>query len=189
MRILLNSLIVFAFIVADQISKWFVTEHILRAQHIADGAKGMEQPMALFEWMGSAPERLSFTQVPVTDFFNWVMVWNRGISFGLFNNGSDYGAIILTILSLVIVGAFIMWLRKIDNCWQRAGILMVIGGALGNVIDRLRFGAVADFIDIHVMGYHWPAFNVADSLICVGVCILLIYAVFFEKEPQGEAQE
>ncbi len=116
--------------------------------------------------------------IVVTPFFNLVAVWNYGVSFGMFNTREPAGAWILTGVALAIVVALFIWLRKVTVRPVAAAIGMVIGGALGNVIDRIREGAVFDFADFHVAGWHWPAFNVADSAITVGVLILLIDALF-----------
>lgn len=122
----------------------------------------------------------------VTDFFNLVLVWNRGISFGVFSNHPEYMPWILTASALMIMVALLVWLRKVTR-WQTALALgLVLGGALGNVIDRIRFGAVVDFLDFHAMGYHWPAFNIADSVIFIGVAILLIETIVEPTKAKGE---
>lgn len=123
--------------------------------------------------LGPAPNAIA-----ITPFFNLVSVWNYGISFGLFNVGSAAAAYILVALALAIAGALAAWLRRTDRGLVAAALGLVIGGALGNIVDRLRFGAVFDFLDFHLWGWHWPAFNVADSAISVGVVLLLIDALF-----------
>lgn len=120
--------------------------------------------------------------IPVTPFFNLVMGWNRGISFGLFDGDSAVTVWILPLVALAIVAALVVWLRRVQGAWLASAIGLVIGGALGNVVDRLRFGAVADFLDFHVAGYHWPAFNVADSGITVGVTMLVLDSLFLGGE-------
>ena len=121
--------------------------------------------------------------IPVTPFFNLVMGWNRGISFGLFDGDSAINAWILPLVALAIVAALVVWLRRVQGVWLASAIGLVIGGALGNVVDRLRHdGAVADFLDFHVAGYHWPAFNVADSGITVGVTMLVLDSLFLGGE-------
>ncbi len=120
--------------------------------------------------------------IPVTPFFNLVMGWNRGISFGLFDGDSAVNVWILPLVALAIVAALVVWLRRVQGVWLASAIGLVIGGALGNVVDRLRFGAVADFLDFHVAGYHWPAFNVADSGITVGVAMLVLDSLFMGAE-------
>lgn len=133
----------------DQLSKWILLEKV-----------GM----------------LTRPPMEITPFFNLAMVWNRGISFGMF---SDYNQpFILIFLSLAITAVLLKWLHKADSRFLAAALGITIGGALGNVVDRLRFGAVADFFDFHLMGYHWPAFNVADSCIFIGVVILCLESMF-----------
>ena len=118
--------------------------------------------------------------VVVTGFFNLVLVWNRGVSFGMFNMESAWGPIILTGVALIICACLVIWLWRVEHRLLAVAIGFVLGGALGNVIDRLRFGAVVDFLDFHAFGEHWPAFNVADSAITIGVALLL-YDSLFEK--------
>lgn len=125
--------------------------------------------------------------IDVLPFFSLVTVWNYGISFGMFNTGSASGSIIFVGLALVIVVALLIWLRSVTSPLVAAALGMVIGGAIGNIIDRLRFGAVFDFLDFHVAGWHWPAFNVADSAICVGVFLLCIDALFLTSGSAKKA--
>ncbi len=120
--------------------------------------------------------------IEVTPFFNLVAVWNYGVSFGLFNTGSPGAAWVLAALALGVVGALGLWLRRAEGRAVAAALGLVIGGAIGNVIDRLRFGAVFDFLDVHARGWHWPAFNVADSAIFLGVAVLVIDALFAGPE-------
>lgn len=112
----------------------------------------------------------------VTSFFNIVMVWNRGVSFGLFNAPDAHQAQrwILAVFALVAAIALFIWLRREPSPSLAVAVGLISGGALGNGIDRLRFGAVADFFDFHAFGWHWPAFNVADAAIVLGVAWLLI---------------
>ncbi|MEZ5918849.1 MAG: signal peptidase II [Alphaproteobacteria bacterium] len=161
-------------VIADQLSKWAVTEYMIRPLHGGT-------PVNLWDWITAAPPRLAYAQSELFPFFNIVMVWNKGVSFGLFNHDTDYGPLLLTALSLVISAIFLVWLFRTNSAVQLSGIGLVIGGAIGNVIDRLRFGAVIDFLDFHVAGWHWPAFNLADSSIVIGIFILILYAIFFEE--------
>ena len=135
----------------------------------------------LLDWMlARAPgERL----VPVTSFFNIVLVWNRGVSFGMFNNGDGrLNALAFSALAAAIVIGLLVWLRRTTQPLVVGGIGLVIGGAIGNVIDRLRFGAVVDFLDFHLAAWHWPAFNVADAAICVGVALIVIDGLLGRRE-------
>lgn len=111
--------------------------------------------------------------IEVTPFFNLVMVWNRGVSFGMFNSAGALAPWFLAGLALAVVVGLVIWLQRAEQVLTALGLGLIIGGALGNVIDRVRFGAVVDFLDVHALGYHWPAFNVADSGICVGAALLL----------------
>ncbi len=118
--------------------------------------------------------------IAVTGFFNLVMVWNRGVSFGMFNRPDihEYQPLILILVALVIVGVLVHWLRKAESRLEMWALALVIGGALGNVIDRAVYGAVADFFDVYVGNWHWPAFNIADSFICIGVFLLVTDGIF-----------
>ena len=113
--------------------------------------------------------------ITVSGFFNLVMVWNHGVSFGLFSEHRQ--PYVLIAVALAMVAFLLGWLRRAEDRWVAVAIGLVVGGALGNVIGRLRFGAVADFFDFHVMGFHWPAFNIADSCIFIGVVVLCIHSM------------
>jgi len=110
----------------------------------------------------------------VTPFFNLVLTGNRGMSFGLFNTNAAMNTAVFTILAAAIVVALLVWLRRAHNSLIRLALGMIIGGAIGNVIDRLIRGAVVDFLDFHVGTWHWFAFNLADAAICLGVIALLL---------------
>ena len=114
----------------------------------------------------------------ITPFFNIVLAWNRGISFGMFGNAGAYSVEILIGLTVVIAVALAVWLMRSETRMSAAALGLIIGGAVGNVIDRFRFGAVTDFLDVHVLGYHWPAFNVADSAIVIGAAPLIWESLF-----------
>lgn len=120
--------------------------------------------------------------------FNLVKAWNTGVSFSMFNDGGTLGIVILSTLALVIVAFLLKWLYGETNCWVRVSLGMIIGGAIGNVIDRISYGAVFDFLDFYWRDAHWPAFNVADSFICVGAMIIIIYSIFdnSKKTERGE---
>jgi signal peptidase II len=121
---------------------------------------------------------------PLAGFFNLVLVWNRGVSFGLFNNDAGINAIAFSVLAAAIIVALLWWLARVQSTFLALAIGLVIGGAIGNVIDRLRFGAVVDFLDFHLAGWHWPAFNVADSAICVGVAIIVLDGLLPRRETR-----
>lgn len=120
--------------------------------------------------------------IEVTGFFNMVVAWNFGVSFSMFYSQHDLMPFVLSLLAVGICGALLWWNRMNDRKLVAVATGMVIGGAIGNVIDRFRYGAVADFLDFHVAGWHWPAFNVADCCIVVGVGLLLIDGLFSGDE-------
>lgn len=122
--------------------------------------------------------------IEVTPFFNWVRAWNTGVSFSMFNDYGSAGAIMLSVVAGVIVIALIVWLKNERDRLAQAALGMVIGGAIGNVIDRVRLGAVFDFLDFHIADSHWPAFNLADSFICAGAVILIIQSIFIKKKEK-----
>ena len=126
--------------------------------------------------------------IAVTSFFNLVLVWNTGVSFGMFRGLGGWGPWLLTGFAIVISVALVVWLMRETRPLTRLALGLVLGGALGNVVDRLRFGAVVDFLDFHAMGYHWPAFNVADSSIVVGVSLLIIEGMRPSREAGNEVR-
>lgn len=122
--------------------------------------------------------------IEVTPFFNWVRAWNTGVSFSMFNNYGNLGTILLSVVAGAIIAALLVWLKGEKNRLTQAALGMIIGGAIGNVIDRIRLGAVFDFLDFHIMDNHWPAFNLADSFICIGAVILIAQSIFVKKEEK-----
>jgi signal peptidase II len=162
----------------DQYTKWLVMETMLRT----DGANPAfgdwfftPQPLGMF-----IDQRETYNNIEITGFLNFVMVWNEGISFGLFDNNDDNMAggnglsIVFIGLALIISILMIIWLALARGRLLAWALALIVGGAIGNVIDRIRFGAVADFVDVHVAGWHWPAFNLADTSIAIGALLLVI---------------
>ena len=122
--------------------------------------------------------------VPVLDgFFRLVIVWNTGVSFGILGGDRSLPPWTLSAVAVAVCVGLFAWLRRTDRPFTGWGIGLVMGGAIGNVIDRARWGAVFDFADFHVREWHWPAFNVADSAIVVGVGLLLLDSLIGEKKP------
>ena len=144
--------LVLAAIVAllDQASKWFVLLVVM-------------QPPRIIE---------------VAPFFNLVLVYNRGISFGLFGGDASLSRWVLIGLALVIIAMLGIWLLGAETPSVAVGISLVIGGASSNVVDRLIHPGVVDFLDVHLSNLHWPAFNIADAAIVVGVALLLYDGLF-----------
>lgn len=150
-------------VVLDQLSKSWVVAYF-------DAASAGPSPVT------PVPQRL------VTPFFNLVLTWNRGMSFGLFNRDSAWNAALFSVVAAVIVTALMIWLWRTESALVAAGIGLVAGGAVGNVIDRLRLGAVIDFLDFHWTDWHFATFNLADSAITTGVVFLLLDALLNRRE-------
>ena len=156
MKFFAFSLVVFWFAL-DQAAKWWILEYV------------MNPPRA----------------VPVTPFFDLVLGWNRGISFGMLG-GRELPPWTLALLSTAIATGFVIWLLRSDNRIVATGLALIIGGALGNALDRMRHGAVTDFLDFHLAGWHWPAFNLADVGVVVGAALLIVDS--FVRRDQDATQ-
>ncbi len=120
------------------------------------------------------------THIKKTSFFNIVLVYNRGISFGVFNDVDFMRNIIFCMISFI--SAFVMYLSwKSDKAIEIICFSFIFGGAIGNIIDRVLYGAVVDFLDFHLGQLHWPAFNVADSCVFIGTFGYLVADLFFTE--------
>ncbi|WP_301102196.1 signal peptidase II [Propionivibrio sp.] len=120
----------------------------------------------------------------VAPFFNWVLTFNRGAAFSVLSDAGGWQRWFFTALALGVSAWIVTLLRRHSSEFRLSlALTLILGGALGNVVDRLRFGAVVDFIQWHAAGYYWPAFNVADSAITVGA-ILLAWDQFATKPPR-----
>ena len=135
----------FLIAVADQASKWWILLDVMNPPRILD----------------------------VTPFFNIVLTFNRGVSFGLLGSDSPWAQPLLIALATGISVVLIFWIRQAETCFTARAAGVILGGAVGNVIDRLFHGGVVDFLDFHAYGTHFPAFNLADSAITCGVIFLL----------------
>ncbi len=133
-------------IILDQMTKWWILTSVM-----------------------TPPQR-----IPVTGILDLVLVYNRGVSFGLLGGAPSWATAALIVFALLLSMALCIWMWRADSLLLGTALGFVVGGALGNVIDRFLHGAVVDFLDFHAAGYHWPAFNVADSAITIGVVILII---------------
>lgn len=125
------------------------------------------------------PELSTSNAIEITSFFNIALVLNRGISFGMFSEHDQ--PLLLIAIALAIIAVLLRWLWKDSTIMLAIGVGMAIGGAIGNMIDRILYGAVVDFLDFYIGNLHWPAFNIADSFIFIGVVVLCVYSMFFEK--------
>ncbi len=120
--------------------------------------------------------------VPVLPFFNLVMAWNPGISYGLLPAHGLWGTAFLAAFAVIAVGILGWWLWRVHSRTLAVGLGLVIGGAIGNLIDRLIYGKVADFFHFYALGYDWYVFNIADCAITIGVAALLYDALL---RPDG----
>ena len=120
--------------------------------------------------------------VEIAPFFNIVLVWNRGVSFGMFGSA---GPLVLAALAGAVAVVLVVWMLRSPRRFEALALGAVAGGAAGNILDRLTRGAVVDFLDFHIGGWHWYAFNLADSAITVGVAMLLFDAVFMRGRQTG----
>lgn len=130
----------------DQLTKWFLLAHVMN------------------------PPR----NIPVTFFFDIVMAFNRGVSFSLFAQDSRTGVLVLCAVALGIVALLSYWMLRAPSKILGVALGLMIGGALGNLLDRLRIGAVVDFLYFHWDPHGFPAFNVADTAITIGVGLILL---------------
>lgn len=119
----------------------------------------------------------------VSSFFDIILVWNNGISFSMFSSSSDLNRWILITVSLIVIGYVIYLLTIEKDRYLRIAFCLIIAGALGNIFDRIRYGAVIDFLDFYIGNYHWPAFNAADSFICLGVITIITRSILTKKQP------
>jgi signal peptidase II len=147
-----------AMIALDQITKWWILLSVM-------------QPPQVIE---------------LTPFFNLVLTWNRGVSFGMFDTNATAAPYILSAVAVLVVIALVVWLSRGPGRFVAGGLGLIIGGAVGNVILH---GAVVDFLDVHVAGYHWPAFNVADSCITVGAAVLILDSLFAGRTRKVNIRE
>lgn len=152
--------VILAIILLDQVSKGALIALIT----------GRVPPMAPAWELVPVP----YLMAHVTNFFNVVFTWNPGTSFSLFRALGESAPIIIIFVTAFVIGFILYYLIRRADSFERMPLAFIAGGALGNLIDRVRFGAVVDFLDFHIGGAHWPAFNVADAFICVGVALYIL---------------
>lgn len=152
----LGLLVAIAAMIIDQLSKYIILKYVLT----------------------------EYAAVIIAPFFAIVRAWNTGVSFSMFNNYGIKGVYVLSSVALIIVVMLLKWLKDEKNNVIRVALGLIIGGAIGNVIDRIRLGAVFDFLDFHIGEYHWPAFNMADSFICIGAGIVIVYSLLGSKKKE-----
>lgn len=155
---LIGLLVALGVIIVDQLSKYVILNYVLQ----------------------------EYAAIVLAPFFAVVRAWNTGVSFSMFNNYGINGVYILSGVALLIVAALLRWLKNEKSRLLQVALGFIIGGAIGNVIDRIRLGAVFDFLDFYIGDHHWPAFNAADSFICIGAALIIIHGLFFnKKEDRG----
>jgi len=128
----------------------------------------------------SSPETYEQYGVSVTSFLNFNLIWNEGIAFGLFSFDEKLYYNFLTII-ICLITLVIIWLMFRSKGFEKLGYIMIIGGSLGNIFDRIFYSAVPDFIDIHINNFHWFIFNVADIFITIGIIFLISFEIFNKK--------
>ena len=148
---LIKFLIIFSIFLIDQVSKYYIIN--------------------IFEFQNEA--------IYLSSFLNFQLIWNEGIAFGLlsFENDLYYNSITFVI---IIVISILLFLIKNDDQYSYF-YSMIVGGALGNLIDRIRYSSVPDFIDFHISNFHWFVFNIADIFVSLGVICLIVAEIFFNK--------
>ncbi len=127
-----------------------------------------------------------YAAVPVIPgYFNITLAYNEGAAFSFLAQAGGWQRWFLTGLALIISTVLLIWLSRLEKSERMLAIALalILGGAMGNVVDRILFGHVIDFIQWHVGDYYWPSFNIADSAIFLGAGTLIVHSLFFDKEP------
>ncbi|MGB1109963.1 MAG: signal peptidase II [Gammaproteobacteria bacterium] len=129
-----------------------------------------------------------YQPVPVFPGFNLMLAYNEGAAFSFLADAGGWQRWFFTILAVVMVAILLRWLKQLpkEAPWSAAAITLIIGGAIGNVVDRATMGYVVDFIDVYYDRYHWPAFNIADSAITAGVVILIFLMLTGREQATPE---
>lgn len=170
----------------DQVSKWWVIEVFFRPRIFeADG-----RSLDFIEWLTTLhQDQLPAARYQWAEYLNIVMVWNKGISFGMFAGTHEMMPVILSVSAFLLALGLLIWLFRTPHMTTALPLALVISGALANIWDRIRFGAVADFIDVHIDEWHYPAFNIADSCIVMGVAWLAFDGIILEARRLKAAKE
>jgi len=168
-------------ILVDQYTKWLVIDALRSGSAVHPGF--LNWLISLHKISYFTSEREAFGDRVLSPFLNLVVVWNRGISFGMMDNSPNM-ALVFIALSLAISVGMMIWLAFSTEKTVAAALGLIVGGALGNVVDRVRFDAVADFLDFHFERHHWPAFNVADSCIVIGAGVLMLRSLLGKESAK-----
>ena len=153
---LIKFLLIFLIFLTDQISKHYIIN--------------------IFKFQNEA--------IYLTSFLNLQLIWNEGIAFGLLSFENDLYYNSITFLIVVVILILLLLIRNHDQFSYFYS--MIVGGALGNLTDRIRYSSVPDFIDFHVSNFHWFVFNIADIFVSLGVICLIIAEIFYNKENANE---
>jgi len=137
-------------------------------------------------WMIGVLDASPAKKITLTTFFDLVMAWNRGISYGLLKQDSDVGRWVLIAISVLAVLGLAYWLAQLQHRLPALSLGLIMGGAAGNVSDRVNYGAVADFFSFHVVSYYWYVFNLADVAIVAGVSGLLLDSLIGSHKGAGK---
>jgi signal peptidase II len=140
------------------------------------------------KWLALSQLQLGIPE-PVLPFFNWLLLFNPGAAFSFLAQSSGWQRWFFTALGILACVYIVYMLRKHqDERLLCIALSLILGGAAGNVLDRLMYGAVVDFIDLHYANWHWPAFNAADSAICIGAVLIMVSELrkSFGKSPQSQ---
>jgi len=124
-------------------------------------------------------------KIYVNEYLDFILVFNTGISYGLFSGGGDFQKWILISLSILIIIFLLSFVRNESTILSKLGVSFIIGGALGNVLDRFTYGAVIDFISLHAKGFSWYIFNIADMFIVLGVILFILSQFILSKKNVG----
>ena len=122
-------------------------------------------------------EELNESQIFSSNFLNFHLIWNEGIAFGLFSFNDSVIYQIITLIIILVIFVLIIYMLKSENFNEKFAFILIIGGAFGNLFDRLYYKAVPDFIDFHVGNFHWFIFNVADIFITIGVILMILIEI------------
>ena len=132
-----------------------------------------------------SPETYEQYGMSVTSFLSFNLIWNEGIAFGLFSFDKKIYYNLLTIF-IILITIIIIWLMLKSKGFERFSFIMIIGGSLGNIFDRIFYSAVPDFVDVHINNFHWFIFNVADIFITLGIIFLIGIEIFNDKKVKNE---
>ena len=130
----------------------------------------------------SKSEKLNQNEIFSTEFINFHLIWNEGIAFGLFSFSNPSTYQIMTLFILLVILILIFYMLKTDMVNEKIGFILIVGGAIGNLFDRVFYSAVPDFIDLHINNFHWFIFNIADIFITIGVLWLILTEINFKKK-------